>query len=104
MDIVMEIVFEILDFIFDIVTDILYEGTVKNMKLPTILRILFVFLIFLVYLGISGVLLYLAYCAYLNEDILLTFVFGGIGLFFLIGGVWETRKVEKIKEAERSGE
>lgn len=104
MDVVMEIVFEILEFIFDIVTDILYEGTVKNMKLPTIIRILFVFLIFLVYLGISGVLLFLAYNACIDGDILLTIVFGGIGLFFLIGGVWETRKVEKIKEAERNGE
>lgn len=104
MDIVMEIVFEILEFIFDVVTDILYEGTVKNMKIPTILRILFVFLIFLVYLGISGVLLFLAYSAYMDGNVLMMMVFGGIGLFVLIGALVETRNVEKIKEAERNGE
>lgn len=104
MDIVIEIVFEILDFIFDVVTDILYEGTLKNMKIPTILRILFIFLIFLVYLGISGVLLFLGYSAYIDGDILMTILFGGIGLFVLIGALVETRNVEKIKEAERNGE
>lgn len=104
MDIIIEIVFEILAFIFDVVTDILFEGTVKNMKIPTILRILFVFLIFLVYLGISGVLLFLGYNAYMDGDILMAIIFGGIGFFVLIGAVVETRNVEKIKEAERNGD
>lgn len=104
MDIIIEIVFEILDFIFDVVTDILFEGTVKNMKIPTILRILFVFLIFLVYLGISGGLLFLGYNAYMDGDILMAIVFGVIGIFVLIGAVFETRNVEKIKEAERNGD
>lgn len=101
MDIVMEVVFEILEFIFDVITDILFEGTVKNMKIPTILRIIFIFFIFLVYLGISGVLLFWSYSAYMAGDILMTIAFGGMGVFVLIGAVIETRKVEKSKQADK---
>lgn len=97
MDIVIEIVFEVLDFIFDVITDILFEGTVKNMKIPTILRILFIFLIFLVYLGFSGFLLYIGYNAYMDKEFLIAFLFVGLGVLVLFGGLYETKKAEKRK-------
>jgi len=100
MDIVMEIVFEILDFIFDVVTDILFEGTVKHMKIPAILRLLLIFFIFLVYLGFSGFLFYIGYSAFIDGQILISFLFCSIGLLVLIGGLYETRKAELRKSIE----
>lgn len=99
MEVVFEIFFEIIEFIFDIITDIIFEGTVKNMKIPMILRIIAIFLVLLVYLGFSGFILYIGYSAFYAKDYLMALIFGTIGILILIGGLYETRKSLKNKNA-----